>query len=93
MFLTFQHFDGDCDGFINVMDLKTALENAGSSTTTEDIEAMISEWDMDNNRQIDFEEFRRLVEALHEPSSASSIRRPSVKRATRSFARITAPLD
>lgn len=96
MFLTFQHFDRDGDGYINSSDLKTALETVGNWCSIEDIENMISEWDLDDNRSIDFQEFRRLVENLNEPSSAMSGRRHSTKRTTaakRTLAKITAPLD
>jgi calcium-dependent protein kinase len=96
MFLTFQHFDVDGDGYINAHDLKRSLETVGDASSIEDIEGMISEWDLDNNRRIDFQEFRRLVESLHEPPSARTDRRPSTKRVTaakRTLAKITAPLD
>lgn len=96
MFLTFQHFDVDGDGYINAHDLKRSLETVGDASSLEDIEAMISEWDLDNNRRIDFQEFRRLIESLHEPNSAASGRRHSTKRVTaakRTLAKITAPMD
>jgi len=96
MFLTFQHFDKDGDGYINAHDLKRSLETVGDASSLEDIEAMISEWDLDNNRHIDFQEFRRLIESLHEPNSATSGRRHSIKRVTaakRTLAKITAPMD
>ena len=91
MFLTFQHFDGDSDGFINVNDLKSALENIGDSSSTSEIEEMISEWDLDNNRQIDFEEFRKMVESFKDSGPDRTDKREMTKRATtarRTLARI-----
>lgn len=82
LYLTFQHFDVDSDGFINVHDLKSALESHGDPTTMTDIEAMIAEWDLDNNRQIDFEEFHRLVESLKEAPTERSDKRANTRRAT-----------
>lgn len=64
LYLTFQHFDFDNDGFINVSDLRMAMENAGAGmeATMQDIEAMIADWDLDHNRQIDFKEFKQMME-------------------------------
>jgi len=62
LFLAFQHFDADSDGFINVSDLKKAMSNNGTEMTNEDIEMMIADWDLDHNRQIDYQEFKRMME-------------------------------
>lgn len=69
LFLTFQHFDSDYDGFVNTLDLKMALENIGDASSQGDIEEMIADWDMDHNRQIDFQEFCRMMAAVKEFSS------------------------
>ena len=69
LFLTFQHFDSDSDGFVNMLDLKVALENLGDVSSQGDIEEMIADWDMDHNRQIDFQEFCRMMAAVKEFSS------------------------
>jgi calcium-dependent protein kinase len=94
LFLTFQHFDSDNDGFISVQNLKNALETVGDPSSMEDIEAMLTEWDTDHNRRIDFNEFRVMIESFTEPLSAASAH--SIKRkatAHKTFALITAPLD
>lgn len=64
MYLTFQHFDFDNDGFINVSDLRMAMENAGAGmdASMQEVEAMIADWDLDHNRQIDFKEFKQMME-------------------------------
>ncbi len=61
LFLTFKHFDYDNDGFINVQDLRLAIGNAGDSATQQEVEEMIADWDLDNNRLIDFEEFKKMM--------------------------------
>ena len=94
LFLTFQHFDVDSDGFINVHDLKSALESQGDASSMADIEAMIAEWDLDNNRQIDFEEFRQLIVNLKEPERTD--KRTMTKRATvarKTLAKLVHPID
>jgi len=94
LYLTFQHFDVDSDGFINVHDLKSALESQGDASSMADIEAMIAEWDLDNNRQIDFEEFRQLIENLKEPERTD--KRTMTKRATvarKTLAKLVHPID
>lgn len=99
LFLTFQHLDADSDGFINISDLKIALENIGDSTSTqEEIEQMIADWDLDKNRQIDYEEFKRMMMEIKEPNSenASVLSRSATKRnktVHRTLARITTPYD
>lgn len=98
LFLTFQHFDADSDGFVNISDLKIALENIGDPSTQEEIEQMIADWDMDKNRQIDYEEFRRMMAEMKDPGSdhASVISRSNSKRARtvhKTLARITTPYD
>lgn len=98
LFLTFQHFDADSDGFINVADLKIALENNGDTSNQDEMEAMISDWDLDKNRQIDFEEFKRMMQEAKDGGSdqMSMVSRSSSKRARtlhRTLARITTPFD
>ena len=85
LFLAFQHFDADSDGFVNIADLKIALENMGDPSTQEDLEQMIADWDMDKNRQIDYEEFRRMMAEMKEPGSEnmSYVSRSSSKRSGR----------
>ena len=98
LFLAFQHFDADSDGFVNIADLKIALENMGDPSTQEDLEQMIADWDMDKNRQIDYEEFRRMMAEMKEPGSEnmSYVSRSSSKRARtvhKTLARLTTPYE
>lgn len=99
LYLTFQHFDFDNDGFINVSDLRMAMENAGAGmeATMQDIEAMIADWDLDHNRQIDFNEFKQMMEdcknyAVPEnlqsevPSRRASVRRSTVRKTIKKIA-------
>ena len=98
LYLTFQHFDFDNDGFINVLDLRLAMENAGGAESTiQEIEAMIADWDLDNNRRIDYNEFKHMMEdckvyAVPEnlqsevPSRRASIRRNTVRKTIKCIA-------
>ena len=77
LFLAFQHFDADSDGFINVADLKKALSNNGTETSNEDLEQMIADWDVDHNQRIDYQEFKQMMEdsnphTVPEPSAGPS---------------------
>jgi calcium-dependent protein kinase len=90
VFLTFHHFDKDSDGYITAGDLKRSLAAVGDISSLEEIERMMSEWDMDNNRLIDYEEFGRLIGALRNPACTGC----SVRIATaRTLSTVTAPLD
>lgn len=88
IFLTFQYFDKDSDGFINIRDLKRSFETIGDSLSLEDIDNMIAEWDLDQNHLIDYQEFGRLIESLTRSAS-----RTLATTATRTMTTITAPLD
>ena len=89
VFLTFQYFDKDSDGYINARDLKRSFETIGDSSSLEDVEKMLSEWDLDNNRLIDFQEFGRLIESLHVRKSAGR----SFARNETTVTAASAPLD
>ena len=101
LFLSFKHFDIDNDGFINVEDLKMAIHNAGEYATQEEIEEMISDWDLDNNRLIDFEEFKKMMEDSNcnvvpeDPPSEAQSRRTSKRGSTvkKTIARISLPFS
>lgn len=54
---------------MSTLDLKVALENLGEESSEGDIEEMIADWDLDHNRQIDFQEFCRMMAAVKEFSS------------------------
>lgn len=93
LYLTFQRFDIDNDGSINVHDLRTAIDNlSGEDFSTQEIEAMIADWDLDNNRQIDYLEFKRMME--DQASPAEQLRNP-VRRATvkKTLTKLAEPLS
>jgi len=94
LYLTFQRFDIDNDGSINVHDLKSAINNlSDEDLSIQEIEAMIADWDLDNNRQIDYAEFKRMMEDQTNPAeeqSRSPVRRATVKK---TLTRLAAPLS
>lgn len=98
LFLAFQHFDADNDGFINVADLKKAIGSNGTEMTNEDIELMIADWDMDHNHLMDYQEFKSMMEqsklhAVPEPSAGPS--RMTTRRETvrKTIAKIASPFE
>jgi Ca2+-binding EF-hand superfamily protein len=95
LYLTFQRFDIDNDGSINVHDLKTAIVNlSGEDLSTQEIEAMIADWDLDNNRKIDYQEFKRMMENQTAPAAETQQLRDPVRRSTmrKTLTKLTAPL-
>lgn len=48
-------------GFITVEELATIIRSADGNPTTEEIQEMISEVDIDGNGRIDFEEFMNIM--------------------------------
>lgn len=82
LYLTFQHFDSDFDGFVDIKDLKQAFESLGDSGSLQEIEEMVADWDLDHNHLIDFEEFRRMMAEGREVHSEnrSFQRQSSMKR-------------
>merc|ERR1711953_980287 len=53
----FQVFDGDGNGFINRQELTMVMSNLGEKLTSEEIQGMIDEADVDGDGQINYEEF------------------------------------
>merc|ERR1719167_1976810 len=53
----FQVFDGDGNGFINRQELACVMGNLGEALTSEEIQSMIDEADIDGDGQINYEEF------------------------------------
>lgn len=95
LYLTFQRFDIDNDGSINVHDLKTAIINlSGEDLSTQEIESMIADWDLDNNRKIDYQEFKRMMENQTAPATETQQLRDPVRRSTmrKTLTKLTAPL-
>lgn len=99
LFLAFQHFDGDNDGFISVSDLKRAIGTNTLEFSQDDFEQMIAEWDQDHNRQIDYHEFKQMMEAskshlVPEPTvtgpSRQQTRRETVRK---TIAKIASPFE
>jgi hypothetical protein len=85
VYMAFKHLDivrtrQDNDGFITTKDLKTAMEIAGGEFTDQELQEMISEFDMKGDRKIDLEEFSAMmastfhaeIEQDRQPNSAMS---------------------
>ena len=58
---TFKLFDRDGDGYITYDELKNVLANIGEGPTPEEIDEMIKEADLDLDKQIDYQEFVKLM--------------------------------
>jgi len=57
----FTVFDGDGNGFINRQELALVMSNLGETLTTEEIQGMIDEADVDGDGQINYEEFYNMM--------------------------------
>ena len=57
----FKVFDRDGNGFITSHELRHIMNNLGEGLTPEEIEEMIKEADLDNDGQIDYEEFVKMM--------------------------------
>ena len=57
----FSLFDKDGDGTVSTKELGTVMRTLGQNPTDAEIEQMIKEVDIDNNGEIDFEEFCGLM--------------------------------
>ncbi len=58
---TFKIMDVDSNGLINSSDLKTIVKNLGEKYTKEEVEEMIKEGDIDEDKQISYDEFIRIM--------------------------------
>ena len=57
----FKVFDRNKNGYITSHELRSAMTNLGENLTTEEVEEMIKEADLDNDGQIDFDEFMKMI--------------------------------
>ena len=92
LYLTFQRFDMDNDGFISAVELRVALDNlSGEDLSMQEIEEMIADWDLDHNRQIDYQEFKTM---LMDTASPPDQPRSSTRRSTlhKTLTKLSAPL-
>ena len=57
----FKVFDRDGNGFITSHELRNVMNSLGENLTPEEIEEMIKEADLDNDGQIDYNEFVKMM--------------------------------
>ena len=57
----FKVFDKDGNGFISSAELKHVMTNLGEKLTDEEVDEMIREADVDGDRQINYEEFVKMM--------------------------------
>ena len=57
----FKVFDKDQNGFITSHELRHTMTNLGENLTPEEVEEMIKEADLDNDQQIDYDEFMKII--------------------------------
>ena len=95
IYLAFNFFDSDSDGFITSQDLKSSMLRVDSEVQDEDVQNMIAEFDKNHDNRIDFQEFHAMMESLGAFTLSSTIgsvqtsRRSSQQKHTLSL--ITAP--
>ena len=58
---TFKVMDVDSNGMISSQDLRTIVKNLGEGYTKDEVEEMIKEGDIDDDKQINYEEFIRIM--------------------------------
>ncbi len=57
----FKVFDKDQNGFITSHELRHTMTNLEENLTPEEVEEMIKEADLDNDQQIDYDEFMKII--------------------------------
>lgn len=57
----FAVFDKDGNGYINLQELAIVMKNLGEKMTTDGIQRMIKEADLDGDNQISFDEFKQMM--------------------------------
>lgn len=60
----FRYLDKDKNGFIDARDLLDGLNSLGSKITPEEADEMVIEADLDGDRLIDLDEFRRMMNSM-----------------------------
>jgi Ca2+-binding EF-hand superfamily protein len=58
--------DTDGNGTIDAEELRAALERSGIAVSTDEVQQMVTDGDLDNNGVMDRAEFRRLVHQKEE---------------------------
>ena len=57
----FKVFDKDKNGYINAHELRATMNDLGEELTQEEIEEIIKEGDLDNDGQVDYDEFTKMI--------------------------------
>ena len=57
----FKVFDNDQNGYINSHELRHAMTNLGENLSPEEVEEIVKEADLDNDQQIDYDEFMKVI--------------------------------
>ena len=57
----FKVFDRDGNGYITSHELRYIMTNLGEGLTPEEVEEMVKEADLDNDGQIDYDEFVKMM--------------------------------
>ena len=57
----FKVFDRDQNGYITSHELRHTMTNLGDNLSPEEVEEIIKEADLDNDQQIDFDEFMKVI--------------------------------
>ena len=57
----FKVFDNDQNGYINSHELRHAMVNLGENLSPEEVEEIIKEADLDNDQQIYYDEFMKVI--------------------------------
>jgi len=79
----FTFFDTNNDGFISASELKAALERANCEVTLQELEDIFRNFDINDDHNIDYEEFKSMIECFEEMPAANGASSPvHVVRAT-----------
>ncbi|CAI9781326.1 unnamed protein product [Fraxinus pennsylvanica] len=81
----FQVFDKDQNGFISAAELRHVMTNLGEKLTDEDVDEMIREADLDGDRQINYEEFVKVMMAKKRKKRIESKRQEKMRKNSKTF--------